>query len=90
MIAWTVVRIGEGYEATKARARRLIEQRLRDEKGASVGLSAVRQLCHRAGLDAFVTPVLADMEIEGLVTVWKADGKGMIYFEPKWAVGGKD
>ena len=85
-----MVRLGEGYVATKARARRLIEQRLRDVRGPSVSFSVIRQLCHRAGLDAYVGPVLADMETEGLLTTWRVARKGTIYFEPKWAAGGDD
>ena len=82
-----MVRIGEGYEATKARARCLIEARLRDERGPGVSLSEVKRLCHRAGLDAFVGPVLADMEAEGLLTLWKAEGKGTIYPTLEWKEG---
>jgi len=75
------------YAATKARFRRLIEERLRDEAAESVSLTIARQVAHRHGGDAYLGPILRDMQRDGLIEVWTEGRTGVIYFTPKWRRG---
>lgn len=73
------------YEERKARARMLLEDRLRDlPEDGSLTLTMVRRLFHNSGRDEFMEPVLRALQEEGLVTIWQENRAGMIYLTDKW------
>lgn len=73
------------YTDLKAHARQVIEDFLADAhpNDQSVSLSEIRRLCHYSGIDAFLGPILRDMEAEGVISVWKEGTKGIVYLLKK-------
>ena len=48
----------------------------------SISVAVARRFCHHCGLDAFLEPVLEDLEAEGHLSVWRNEGGGIIYIDP--------
>ena len=69
------------YQATKARVRKRVEDRLADidPLSRSISLATIRRYAHQHGFDSYLEPVLREMVKEGVISILSEGKSGTIY-----------